>query len=429
MDGFDRDYSSELNCEDSDAAHRDSDRGRHHDHASPGAIPLFRALAPLLGQFVRRGRLEITYRDLAEAQFGDESGPRYRVRLESLRAIPRIVRNPDLKCGESYMDGQWSVDEGDLAGLIGLFLRNYNNAEGHPVGWAIWKGRGLLARNRSNNPEKSRRNAAHHYDIGNDLYEAFLDEGMNYSCAFFERPGQSLRDAQLNKLRTTVKRLGVEPGMTVLDIGSGWGELTRVVAGETEAVRVTGITLAENQLRMARERADAMPGRRPEYRLVDYRDHAAQNPGSCDRVVSVGMFEHVGRRHLAEYFDAVRRLLRDDGRALVHSIMRPVPVETSSWILKYIFPGAYIPTLEMTVAAAQQAGLELAHAPFIHESFNYAETLRRWRHNFNQAWPRLDRTRYDERFRRMWNFYLCGAEAGFDTNRLFVGQVLLKKKG
>lgn len=387
---------------------------------------LLRVTAPVIGLFARHGNLEVSYRGQNVVRLGDGDGPLYRIRIESLRMIPWVIRNPDLGCGESYMDGLWTIEKGDLAGLLGLFLRNYNDAADRPLGRLICRS-GKLVRSRDNTPAASRRNAAHHYDIGNDLYSAFLDEGMNYSCAFFERPGQSLRNAQLNKLRTSARRLDIAPGADVLDIGCGWGEMTRVIANETDANRIVGITLAENQLRLARQRAGELEGRRPEYLLADYRDHANRNAGAYDRIVSIGMFEHVGRKHFVEYFSAVRRLLRGDGRALVHSIMRPERSATSAWIERYIFPGGYIPSLEDAVAAAREAGLELAHEPFIHESFHYAETLRRWRHNFNRAWPRLNHGHYDEHFRRMWNFYLCGSEAAFDANELFVGQLLLKK--
>jgi cyclopropane-fatty-acyl-phospholipid synthase len=284
-----------------------------------------------------------------------------------------------------------------------------------------------MFKGRRNNPHKSRQYVAHHYDIGNDLYANFLDEGMNYSCAFFTNSGQSLRDAQLNKLRTTIRRLAIPARARVLDIGSGWGELTRLIASESDAGPVTGITLAKTQRDFARERAAEMPGDKPEYRLIDYRVHAADSPKAYDRIVSVGMFEHVGVKHFVEFFDAAHRMLADDGQMLLHTIMRLDRSETSSWFQKYIFPGGYIPILEDTVAAAREAGLVLAQEPFIHDRFHYAETLRRWRRNFNEAWPGLDRTRYDPYFQRMWNFYLAGSEAGFEANGMFVGQLLLKK--
>jgi cyclopropane-fatty-acyl-phospholipid synthase len=393
------------------------------------ALLLFRSFAWIIGAFARKGSLRLNYRGAEEFEFGDGTGPQFTVRLNTLRTIFRIVRIPEMGCGESYMDEGWVLEQGDLGGFLKMMCRNQDAASLSIPGKTLRTVSSLLFRGKRNSPKKSRRNVAHHYDIGNDLYEAFLDEGMNYSCAFFAEPDQPLRDAQLNKLRTTINRLAVPDGARVLDIGSGWGELTRLIASETGASHVVGVTLAENQRDLARECADAMPGNKPDYRLVDYRVHAADNPGAYDRIVSIGMFEHVGAKHFVDYFDAVHRLLADGGQALVHSIMRLQRCETSPWMQKYIFPGGYIPTLEDTVAAAREAGLELAHAPFIHESFHYAETLRRWRQNFNETWPALDRDRYDPHFRRMWNFYLAGAEAAFDENGMFVGQILLKKAG
>lgn len=393
----------------------------------PGSLLLFRSFAWIIGAFARKGSLRLNYRGLEESEFGDGTGPQFRVRLNTLRTIFRIVRNPEMGCGESYMDEGWILEQGDLGGFLKMMCRNQAAATLSIPGKTLRIASELLFRDRRNNPRKSRRNVAHHYDIGNDLYEGFLDEGMNYSCAFFSEPDQPLRDAQLDKLRTTIDRLAIPDGARVLDIGSGWGELTRLIASETGASHVTGVTLAESQRNLACERADAMPGKKPDYRLVDYRVHAAENSGAYDRIVSIGMFEHVGAKHFVDYFGAVHRMLADDGQALVHSIMRKKRSETSPWFQKYIFPGGYIPTLEDTVAAAREAGLELAHEPFVHECFHYAETLRRWRRNFNEAWPGLDRDRYDPQFRRMWNFYLAGSEAGFDENGMFVGQVLLKK--
>lgn len=391
-------------------------------------VLLFRLLAPVIGIFARRGSLDVSYRGLATAHFGDGSGPRYRIKVESLRLFPRVLRSPDLGCGETFVDGQWSTETAELAGLLGMFLRNYRSATALPFGRLVRRSADL-APARSIDRSKSRRNAAHHYDIGNDLYEAFLDSGMNYSCAFFERRDQPLREAQLNKLRTTAHRLAVADGMRVLDIGCGWGEMSRILANETDAGRVDGITLAENQLSLARERARVLNRAPPRYLLADYRDHADRNPGAYDRIVSIGMFEHVGCRHLVEYFDAVRRLLRDDGLALVHSIMRPTRSRTGAWIEKYIFPGGYIPTVDESLQSARAAGLEPAHPPFDYDGFHYAETLRHWRHNFERAWPGLDRRRYDERFRRIWTYYLCGSEAAFAEGGMFVSQILLKKAG
>ncbi|MEM9684614.1 MAG: cyclopropane-fatty-acyl-phospholipid synthase family protein, partial [Pseudomonadota bacterium] len=218
-----------------------------------------------------------------------------------------------------------------------------------------------------------------------------------------------------------------EPGMFVLDIGCGWGEMTRVVTEKSKAQRVVGITLAEEQCKLARERVNPDHGNRLSYLLEDYRDHANRNAGSYDRIVSIGMFEHVGKHHFADYFRAIEGLLKPGGRAVVHSIIRPKPGYTSAWVDKYIFPGGYIPSLEEMTSSASGAGLTLIRDPFIHESFNYANTLRHWRKRFNDGFASLDQSHYDERFRRMWNLYLAGAESSFQENDFCVAQILVEK--
>jgi len=422
MAGLDKHYGDNLTKSSREAERREAGRDNRLLQ-----LFLFRSFAGIIGAFAKKGSLRLNYRGLDEVEFGDGTGSRFSVRLNTLRTIFRIVWNPDLGCGESYMDEGWVLEQGDLGGFLKMMCENEEAASRSIPGKILRTASGFMFKGRRNNPHKSRQNVAHHYDIGNDLYSDFLDEGMNYSCAFFSEPDQSLRGAQLNKLRTTIRRLAIPEGARVLDIGSGWGELTRLIASESGAGHVTGITLARTQRNLALERAAEIQENRPEYRLIDYRVHAVDNPGAYDRIVSIGMFEHVGAMHFVEFFDSVRRMLADDGRVLVHSIMRVERCETSAWTQKYVFPGGYIPTLEDTVAAAREAGLQLAHEPFIHDSFHYAETLRRWRRNFNDAWPGLDRTRYDSQFHRMWNFYLAGSEAGFDANGLFVGQILLKQ--
>lgn len=407
-----------------------------HDasHASSGAT--FRWLDPLTfrvamlaaKQSLRRGRVEIAFRDDPPVILGDGSGARCRVRINSARFFRRLFPSPDLAIGEGYVDGEWDLLEGDLAHFIGVLLRNDEDLRQRVAVKALSTLFECLADpHKANDPRHSRSNAAYHYDKGNDLYRAFLDEGMNYSCAFFERPDQSLRDAQLNKLRTAVRRLGVAAGMSVLDIGCGWGELTRTVARETEAERIVGITLAEEQFKLARARIDPEHGNRLSYLLEDYRLHAAHSPEAYDRIVSVGMFEHVGKHQFVAYFNAIRAMLKSGGAALVHSIIRPHKGTTSPWVDKYVFPGGYIPTLGEIIASAKSAGLRLSAEPFVHESFNYANTLRHWRKRFNSGYPGLDHSRYDTRFRRLWNFYLAGSEAAFDVTGFQVAHVRVEK--
>jgi cyclopropane-fatty-acyl-phospholipid synthase len=269
-----------------------------------------------------------------------------------------------------------------------------------------------------------------HYDIGNDLYKSFLDEGMNYSCAFFAGRDISLRDAQLNKIRTTIDRLGIEPGMKVLDIGCGWGEACRIAAAETGAAEVTGVTLAERQLQVARERAQGMENP-PSYLLEDYRQHAETHEGHYDRIFSIGMFEHVGGDQYRTYFRAIRRQLAGGGRALVHSIlnasMEPGQSLNSPWLETYIFPGGRIPDLSEMLDAAEQEGLKPYHAPYLQPPSDYAETLRRWRANFIRNAGGLDPSEYDDRFRRMWVYYLAMCEAMFEGCGFQVGQVVFEK--
>ncbi len=377
---------------------------------------------------LRKGNVEIAYRDDPPVVLGDGAGPPFKAHISSARFLRRILPSPDLAIGEGYVDGEWDLQSGDLAKFIGTLLRNDEALRERLAMKAIIAVYDCLSDpHKINDPAHSRKNVAHHYDIGNDLYRVFLDEGMNYSCAFFEYPGQSLRDAQLNKLRTTVRRLGVGPGMHVLDIGSGWGALTRTIARETEAERVVGITLAEEQYKLARERIAPEHGNRLGYLLQDYRVHAMQNPGAYDRIVSVGMFEHVGKHQFVDYFRAIGTMLKKGGSALVHSIMRPDKGFTSPWIDKYIFPGGYIPMLGELIDSVKKAGLRLSADPFIHESFHYANTLRHWRQRFNNGYATLDHNHYDARFRRMWNFYLAGSEAAFDATGFYVAQVRIDK--
>ena len=377
---------------------------------------------------LRKGNVEITYRDQAPVFLGDGDGPPCKVRINSARFLRRILPSPDLAVGEGYMDGEWDLRSGDLAKFIGTLLYNDERLRERAVMKGLTALYGcLIDPHKINDPTHSRTNVAHHYDIGNDLYRVFLDEGLNYSCAFFAHPGQSLRDAQLNKLRTTIQRLGLGPGMHVLDIGSGWGALTRAIAAETEAERIVGITLAEEQYKLARERIAPEHGNRLSYLLQDYRLHAAQNPDAYDRIVSVGMFEHVGKHYFVDYFRAIGSMLRKGGCALVHSIMRPYKGTTSPWIEKYIFPGGYIPMLSEVVDSVKKAGLRVSADPFVQDSFHYANTLRHWRQRFNNGYATLDHNRYDARFRRMWNFYLAGSEAAFDATGFYVAQVKIEK--
>ena len=390
---------------------------------------LFRMAMSLLGILVRKGCVQLRYRDLRQRMLGNGEGPLYKMQIDSLRFFPPLLTNAELGFGESYMNGIWHLEGDDLAGLIGVLLRNHDAFEERAAVRLADACRNAIApKHHQNSPSSARRNVAHHYDIGNDLYQSFLDEGMNYSCAFFESPTQSLREAQLNKLRTSIKHLQVGTGMAVIDIGCGWGELTRMMSRETDAAHVVGITLAEEQCKMASERVPTGLGNRVSYKLEDYRTHGMAHVGEYDRAVSIGMFEHVGRRQFAEFFATVRRLLKADGRALIHTIVRPRPGCTSPFIDKYIFPGGYIPTLDEVLIGAAQGGMVPEREAYLHDGANYAKTLQLWRQCFNAAFQSLDQTKYGERFRRMWNFYLAASEAAFNATGFAVAQVPLRKR-
>ena len=212
--------------------------------------------------------------------------------------------------------------------------------------------------------------------------------------------------------------------MRILDIGCGWGAMTRAIA-ERDAF-ATGITLADKQLELAREKVPPHLEGHIEYHLEDYRIHAAINPAVYDRVVSIGMFEHVGRSQFEIYFKAIRSLLKPGGRAVVHSIVKDTASPTNAWVEKYIFPGGYIPRIEDMACSARSAGLNAVNAPYVHEGKNYAQTLRHWRERFNRRFHELDPKKYDVRFRRMWNFYLAGSEAAFDGLGFRVAQIVVE---
>ena len=385
----------------------------------------FGAIVRAMGLFIHHGRIELRYRDLATATLGREPFDPIDVTVHRLSALYKMARRPDLAIGECYMDGDWDVREENLARLIGILLRNDDKLEQTLPLRVLAKVRAAIdGVFRPNDTERSRKNASHHYDIGNDLYELFLDPEMLYSCAFYTHEAQSLEDAQKNKLKITLDRLDLTPGMKVLDIGCGWGAMTREIA--ERGAEVVGITLADQQLALAEQRVPEHLQGLITYRLQDYRLHAAENIDRYDRVVSIGMFEHVGRRQFETYFASIGKLLKPGGRAVVHSIVKDKPSPTNEWVDKYIFPGGCIPRIEDMLNSSQAAGLEALHDPFVHESNNYAQTLRHWRERFNRHSEELDPEKYDTRFRRMWNFYLAGSEAAFDHLGFRVAQIVVE---
>jgi cyclopropane-fatty-acyl-phospholipid synthase len=331
--------------------------------------------------------------------------------------------NPALALGELYMDGRLVVTKGGLYDLLALGARNLAALDGQPWARALAKARiAIRGLHQRNNRLRAKRNVASHYDLDQRLYNLFLDPDRQYSCAYFEYPGQSLEEAQTAKKRHLASKLLAKDGAKTLDIGCGFGGLALYLAGVAGA-NVTGVTLSEEQFAVATDRAhETGLDDRVEFRLQDYRDV----PEKFDRIVSVGMFEHVGVNHYDEFFTKVRSLLKDDGVMLLHSIGRnSVPGVTNAWIRKYIFPGGYMPSLSEVLPAIERAGLYVMDIEILR--LHYAETLRAWRERFM---ARRDEARklYDERFCRMWEFYLAGSETSFRVDAHMVFQIQLAKR-
>jgi cyclopropane-fatty-acyl-phospholipid synthase len=381
------------------------------------------AFRAFLQRLVRRGRLEVATADGSAETFGDGVGPPLGVKLLDGAAERRLMLNPELALGELYMDGRLVLTRGDLYDLLELGARNLAELAGGPWAKALARGRlALRGLHQRNNRQRARRNIASHYDLDQRLYNLFLDSDRQYSCAYFEYPGQSLDDAQTAKKRHIAAKLLPKDGGTALDIGCGFGGLGLYLAGVAGA-HVTGVTLSEEQFAVATERARQTGlADRVEFRLQDYRDV----PEKFDRIVSVGMFEHVGVNRYDEFFTKVRGLLKDDGVMLLHSIGRnSVPGVTNAWIRKYIFPGGYIPSLSEVLPAIERAGLYVTDIEILR--LHYADTLRAWRERFM---ARRDEAAelYDERFCRMWEFYLAGSETSFRVDAHMVFQMQLAKR-
>jgi cyclopropane-fatty-acyl-phospholipid synthase len=380
-----------------------------------------RLLQFLLKTFIRRGTFRVTTSRGSIFTFGDGTGQPVSVRFASRSAEWGILLDPELKFGESYMDGSFLVEEGTIADVLAIALGQKSEVP-H---WARLQGvlRYLRRRLSQFNPRsRARRNVAHHYDLDGRLYSLFLDADRQYSCAYFEKPGQSLDDAQLAKKRHLAAKLMIEPSKRVLDIGCGWGGLGLYLA-EVGGTDVTGITLSHEQHVIANERAaEKGLNERARFRLQDYRDVT----GSFDRIVSVGMFEHVGVNHYDTFFQKSAQLLADDGVMVLHSIGRSEgPNVTSPWIAKYIFPGGYIPALSEVLPRIEKAGLLVTDIEILR--LHYAETLRHWRERFLAHREEAERI-YDQRFVRMWEFYLAASEMSFREWNMMVMQIQLTKR-
>jgi cyclopropane-fatty-acyl-phospholipid synthase len=360
----------------------------------------------------------------ARMTFGDGTAPYVTFRLADERAVWELLLDPELRLGELYMDGRLVLERGSIYDLLELLLRDAGGARSffkfHPLK-VVRELRWRLAP--ANTAARAQRNVAHHYDLDGHLYDLFLDADRQYSCAYFEYPDQSLDEAQKAKKRHIVSKLRVRPGHRVLDIGSGWGGLAQYLVETARAGEALGVTLSHEQLAYSRERVEkAGLSERVHFALQDYR----KVEGTFDRIVSVGMFEHVGRASYGAFFQTCARLLADDGVMLLHSIGRTgEPYGPNPWITRYIFPGGHIPTLSEIAPVLQRSGLALTDLEVLR--LHYAMTLRAWRERFLSRRDEAARL-YDERFCRMWEFYLAAFEAAFRWEDLVVFQLQLTKR-
>ncbi|WP_280177735.1 cyclopropane-fatty-acyl-phospholipid synthase family protein [Bosea sp. CS1GBMeth4] len=375
----------------------------------------------MLSRLICEPRVDVMFADGTLHSAGRGTAPAIKLRISDRETEFRLALDPELALGEAVMDGRVVVERGTLYQLLEALVRGLSRQP--PSAWASGLTRLRTAVRRlkqHNTPAWAKRNIHHHYDLKSEFFRLFLDEDQQYSCAFFEHPGATLEEAQAAKKRRIAAKLALKPGQRVLDIGSGWGGLGLSIARETGA-KVTGITLSEEQLAASSKRAEES-GLPVEFRLQDYRAVTER----FDRVVSVGMFEHVGVGYYRDYFRKIRELLEDDGVALIHTIGRSTPPgATNPFIAKYIFPGGYIPALSEVAAAVEKEGLIITDVEVLR--LHYAETLRAWRERF-LARRQEAVAMYDERFARMWEFYLAASEASFRYDGLVVFQLQLAKR-
>jgi cyclopropane-fatty-acyl-phospholipid synthase len=384
-----------------------------------------RLLPGLFRKIVRKGRVNLIGPDGSKHEAGPGGLPEVTIRILDPKLDWQIPLNPEVRAAEAYMDGTLVVEGGSIHDLMVLIFGNKRQFDMQPS-QIFWNGVARrLRRSMQHNPvARARANARAHYDIGNDLFRLFLDRDLQYSCAYFPKGDETLDEAQTKKKRHIAAKLFLKPGQTVLDIGCGWGGLALYLAAIAD-VRVVGVTLSEEQHRVAQARAKAAGlADRVEFRLMDYRAVT----DTFDRVVSVGMLEHVGVTHLREYFLRVRDLMNPNGVALIHSIStKSPPGITSAFLRKYIFPGGYSPSLSETFANIEKTGLWATDVEIWR--VHYARTLEEWRRRFLAARDRGELpAAYDARFQRMWEFYLSACQCVFEYGSSCVFQIQLARE-
>lgn len=382
-----------------------------------------RTFSNFVSSHITTGHLILTFPNGSQTIFGDGTGMTVAARIKDQKTLRRLTTNPELAFGEAFMDGTFQMEEGSIYDFLELVFRNTRVEELAGIPGLARKAFGMFNRwTGYNSISKSKSNVAHHYDLNGTLYRLFLDSDGQYSCGYFENDGDDLEQAQLAKKRHIAAKMVMKPGQRVLDIGSGWGGLGLYLAHHFNA-QVSGVTLSEEQHAISNARAQSNGhDKQVRFDLRDYRDVSEK----FDRIVSVGMFEHVGLASYDEFFCKVRDLLTDDGVMLLHYIGQTGrPSHTNPWILKYIFPGGYIPSLSEVLPAIERQGLIVTDLETLR--LHYAETLRHWRQNFL---ARRDEAvaLYDERFARMWEFYLASSETGFRHQGLVIHQIQITKR-
>ena len=380
-------------------------------------------LSHMMKAFIKNGRLEVIDADGNRHTFAGSEGPVVVMKLSDKRLYRDLVFKSEIAAAEAYMNGTMTFVEGsDLRDFLHLFSINRLSLAAYPLQKFIRKVSMLTRRKQqANKVGEAQQNVSHHYDLGNDFYKLFLDKNMLYSCAYFQNEDQSLEQAQRNKLRLIASKLNLAPGQRILDIGCGWGDMALYLAS-MEDVQVVGVTLSTEQQKLATQRAAEMGlADKVDFRLQDYRELDEQ----FDRIVSVGMFEHVGVSHYDEFFDKLNALMPDHGVALIHSIghMSP-PGMASKFMRKYIFPGAYSPALSEVFESVEKNSLWCLDLEFLR--VHYANTLKHWEMRFQENRSQVEEM-YDERFARMWEFYLISAEAMFRTGSQLVFHMQLSR--
>jgi cyclopropane-fatty-acyl-phospholipid synthase len=347
-----------------------------------------------------------------------------------------ILLRPGLRTGEGYVRGDWDITEGDLVAFLSAIQMPHASVASRAYYFLSGRRGPLFVLRQRLFPKRKPTQIAVHYEAGNDLYERMLDPSMQYSCAFFDLGETDRLDvAQQAKLRITIERLRIDrPGLRILDIGCGWGALAAELAAAPEEPKVIGITLSQEQFRAAEIRRDSLPdpiGRRLNFCLIDYKKFLSRDKTGFDRIVSIGMFEHLGLGRHNEFYTAIAKSLHHGGRALIHTIIRPSPGGSNEWIRRYVFPGSYLPSLSELIAPAEKAGL-LLEAVYLHSPADYRRTLEAWRGRLEASWPDLQRRApitYDERVRRLWFFYLSAMQTIFteDGMSFRITQIELRK--